>query len=59
MHFAFFYLDGIGIDRESNGQLGRMKMIVVDENTIQHEWAYFEGGKEINVTQMTFKRIQE
>ena len=57
--FAFSYLDGVGIDRETTGHMGRMKMTVVDTNTIQHEWAYYEGGKEINVTQMTFKRIQQ
>ncbi len=58
-HFAFSYLDGVGIDRETTGHMGRMKMTVVDENTIRQEWAYYEGGKEINVTQMTFKRAQQ
>ena len=58
-HFSFTYLDGVGIDRKTTGHMGRMKMTVVDANTIQHEWAYYEGGKEINVTQMTFKRMQQ
>lgn len=56
--FDFAYLDGVGIDRETTGHMGGMKMTVVDENTIKQKWAYYEGGKEINVTEMTFTRRQ-
>lgn len=54
--FDFVYVDGVGIDRETTGHMGGMKMTLVDENTIQSEWAYYEGGKEKNVTKMTFVR---
>ena len=52
----FAYLEGDGIDRAKTGHMGRMKKIVLDENTTQHEWPYYEGGEEINVTAMTFTR---
>ena len=54
--FEFHYLDGAGIDRETTGHMGGMKMTIVDENTIQHEWAYYEGGEVKNVSKFTFTR---
>ena len=54
--FDFVYVDGVGIDRETTGHMGGMKMTLIDENTMQSEWAYYEGGKEIDVTKMTFTR---
>ena len=54
--FDFHYLDGAGIDRQKTGHMGRMRMTIIDENTFEQEWAYFENGKELNVTKFLFVR---
>lgn len=54
--FDFHYLDGAGIDREKTGHMGRMRMTIIDENTFEQEWAYFENGEELNVSKFVFVR---
>ena len=54
--FKFVYLDGVGIDRDKSGHMGGMRLTIVDENTIQHEWDYYEDGEVKNTGRFTFTR---
>ena len=54
--FNFQFLDGAGIDREKTGHMGRMKMTIIDENTFEQEWAYYENGEELKVSKFVFVR---
>jgi predicted small secreted protein len=54
--FDFKFLDGAGIDRKKTGHMGGMKMTILDENTFEQEWAYFEEGEVKNSSKFTFTR---
>jgi len=54
--FDFQFLDGAGIDRKKTGHMGGMKMTILDENTFEQEWAYFEEGEVKNTSKFTFTR---
>lgn len=54
--FDFQFLDGAGIDRKKTGHMGGMKMTILDENTFEQEWAYFEGGEFKNSSKFIFTR---
>ncbi len=54
--FKFTYLDGVGIDKETTGHMGSMKMTILDENTFEQEWAYYENGEKQNSATFTFTR---
>lgn len=54
--FEFNFLDGVGIDRETTGHMGGMKITLIDDNTILQEWAYYEDGEEKSVSAFTFTR---
>ena len=54
--FNFKYLDGVGIDREKTRHMGGMKLTILDENTIQQEWDYYEDGEIKNTSTLTFTR---
>ena len=54
--FKFTYLDGVGIDRDKTGHMGGMRLTILDENTIQHEWDYYEDGEVKNSSKFTFTR---
>ena len=54
--FDFKFLDGAGIDRKKTGHMGGMKMTILDENTFEQEWAYFEEGESKNSSKFTFTR---
>lgn len=54
--FKFTYLDGVGIDRDITGHMGGMKLTILDENTIQQEWDYYEEGEVKNTSTFTFTR---
>lgn len=54
--FDFQFLDGAGIDRNKTGHMGGMKMTILDEDTFEQEWAYFEGGEVKDSSKFTFTR---
>ena len=54
--FKFVYMDGVGIDRKTSGHMGGMEMTILDENTFQQAWAYYENGKKQHATTFTFTR---
>ena len=54
--FKFTFLDGVGIDRETTGHMGGMKLTVIDENTFKQEWDYYEKGEVKNTSEFTFTR---
>ena len=54
--FEFQYLDGINIDRETTGHMGGLTLTILDENTIQQEWDYYEGGEVKDSGKFTFTR---
>ena len=54
--FDFRFLDGAGIDLKKTGHMGGMKMTILDENTFEQEWAYFEGGEVKNSSKFIFTR---
>ncbi|MCZ6565833.1 MAG: hypothetical protein O6852_06850 [Gammaproteobacteria bacterium] len=54
--FNFKYLDGVGIDREKTAHMGGMRMTILNENTIEQEWDYFEEGKVKNTSSFIFTR---
>ncbi|MEM7401082.1 MAG: hypothetical protein AAF304_03945 [Pseudomonadota bacterium] len=54
--FKFVYLDGTGIDRGTTGHMGGMEMKILDENTFEQAWAYYENGNKLNTTKFTFTR---
>ena len=55
----FEYLDGAGIDRKITGHMGGMKLKLIDNNTIEHEWAYYEEGEIKHLSKFTFTRKQQ
>lgn len=54
--FDFQFVDGVGIDRDKTGHMGGMKMTIIDKNTIQQEWAYYEDGEVKSISKFTFAR---
>ncbi len=54
--FKFKFLDGVGIDRETTGHMGAMEMKILDENTFEQAWAYYENGEMQNAAKFTFVR---
>ena len=52
----FKFLDGVGIDRETTDHMGGMEMTILDDNTFEQAWAYYENGEKQNSTKFTFKR---
>ena len=54
--FKFTYLDGVGIDPDTSGYMGGMRLTIVDGNTIQQEWDFYEGGEVKNSGKFTFTR---
>lgn len=54
--FDFQFVDGVSIEREKTGHMGGMKMTILDENTFQQEWAYYEDGEVKNISKFTFTR---
>ena len=54
--FKFQFLDGVNIDRETTGHMGGMTLTVVDEDTIEHEWDYYEGGEVKDSGSFTFTK---
>ena len=54
--FEFQFLDGVNIDRETTGHMGGMTLTVIDEDTIEHEWDYYEGGEVKDSGRFTFTR---
>ncbi len=54
--FNFTYLDGAGIDPDKSGYMGSMKLTIIDENTIQQDWDFYEGGEVKYTGHFTFTR---